>query len=248
MNPISSPYGIQFIRENCPVCEVPSLPEICLHKAEPNSGLWRLAEQDKNFDTPYWAYNWGGGLALARHILNRPQSVLGRRVLDLGCGSGIVGIAAMKAGAEAVIAADTDPYAIAVTGLNAAANGVRLQPFLGDLTAGQPPDVDVVLVGDLFYDRDLAARLSTFLDHCLGANVEVLIGDPWRPFLPLSRLQFLAEYPGPEFSDFKRIDAQMNAVFQWTLVPSRQGGNGCFRRRPDSSTLPGSFVDKLRSA
>lgn len=126
----------KFIQANLPIGFVPSVPEIRLHRAGPRSGLWRLAERDENFDTPYWAHDWGGGLALARYNLDHPEIVAGRRALDLGAGSGIVGIAAAKAGANEVMAADIDPYAIAATGLNAAANGVTIFPYLGDLTEG----------------------------------------------------------------------------------------------------------------
>ena len=105
-------------------------------------------------------------------------------MLVLGSGSGIVGIAAAGAGARVVIAADTDPYAIAATGLNAVVNCVTIQPFLGDLTAEGPPDVDIVLVGDLFYDCDIAVRVTEYLDRCLVSDVEVLIGDPWCASLP----------------------------------------------------------------
>src|ERR1700722_15961620 len=142
----TSPQILQFIRSNFPVTPVPSVPEIVLHRAGPKSGLWRLAEMAEDFGTPYWAYDWGGGLALARHILNYPEIVAGRTVLDLGAGSGIVGIAAAKSEAKHVIAADIDRYAIAAIGLNSAANGVAISAFLGDLTAGSPPDVDIVLV------------------------------------------------------------------------------------------------------
>lgn len=151
-----------------------------MHRANPRSGLWRLAERDADFGTPYWAYDWGGGLALARHVLDNPQCVAGRRALDLGAGSGIVGIAAMLAGAEEAIGADTDPYAIAAMGLNAAANSVAVASFAGDLTAGPAPSVDIVLVGDLFYDSHLAERVTMFLERCLAAHIKVLIGDPWR--------------------------------------------------------------------
>jgi predicted nicotinamide N-methyase len=192
-----------------------------LHKAGPKSGLWRLAELDQDLVAPYWAYHWGGGLALARHILSHPEIVAGRMVLDLGAGSGIVAIAAAKAGAKNVIAADIDPYAIAATGLNAAANGVPVSAFLGDLTAGSPPEVDVVLVGDLFYDADLAKRVIAFLDRCLGSKVEVLVGDPWRAFLPKTRLQILAEYLGPDFGRTGRDEGKQNAVFSFTAGPAR---------------------------
>lgn len=184
-----------------------------MHKAGPKSGLWRLAEMDEDFGTPYWAYDWGGGLALARHVLNHPAVVAGRTVLDLGAGSGLVGIAAAKSGAKNVIAADIDRYAIAAIGLNAAANGVSISTFLGDLTAEAPPMVDMVLVGDLFYEADLAQRVTAFLDRCLESKIEVLVGDPWRTFLPQTRLRLLAQYPGPDFGDCDGGTPRQNAVF-----------------------------------
>lgn len=211
----SMPQIVQFIRSNFPVAPAPSLPEIVLHKAGPKSGLWRLAKTYKDFGTPYWAYDWGGGLALARHILNHPEIVAGRTALDLGAGSGIVAIAAAKSGAKSVIAADIDRYAVIATGLNAAANGVSISTCLGDLTAGSPPAVDVVLVGDLFYDADLAARVTAFLDRCLASKIEVFVGDPWRAFLPKTRLRLLAQCPGPDFARASSDDQRQNAVFSF---------------------------------
>jgi len=210
-----SPEILSLIRSRFPAVPVPSVPEILLHQAGPKSGLWRLAEMDKKFATPYWAYIWGGGLALARHILNHPEIVAGRAVLDLGAGSGIAGIAAAKSGARHVIAADVDLYAIAAIGLNAAANGVAISAFHGDLTTGSPPEVDVALAGDLFYEEDLAQRVTAFLDRCLRSNIEVLIGDPRRAFLPRTQLQLLAEYPGPDFGAGDPGDLKSNAVFSF---------------------------------
>ncbi len=184
-----------------------------LHKAGPKSGLWRLAEADETFGNPYWAYHWGGGLALARYVLDRPEVVAGRRVLDLGAGSGLVGIAAMKADAASVVAADVDPYAIAAVGLNAAANDVAIETVLGDLTQSEPPEVDVVLAGDLFYNEELAARVTGFLDRCLAKKIAVLVGDPWRATLPRARLKLLKEYPGFDFGSSPGGELQSNAVF-----------------------------------
>lgn len=191
---MSSADPTAFIRANLPLVPVPGIPEITLHKAVPSSGLATLAAQDPDFASPYWAYHWAGGLALARFILDHPDRVAGRQVLDLGCGGGLVAIAAAKAGAAAVIAADIDRYAIAALRLNAAHNGVSLTVAEGDLTAGDPPPVDLILVGDLFYAPDLAERVTAFLDRCLAAGVAVLIGDPWRAPLPTARLTMLAEY------------------------------------------------------
>jgi predicted nicotinamide N-methyase len=183
-----------FIRINLPPVPVPGVPEITLHKAVPSSRLGTLAAVDPDFASPYWAYHWAGGLALARFVLDHPEHVAGRRVLDLGTGAGLVAIAAAKAGAAAVAAADIDRYAIAALRLNAAHNGVAVSAIEADLTRGAPPAADVVLVGDLFYAPDLAARVIAFLDRCLAANIAVLIGDPWRAHLPTERLTMLAEY------------------------------------------------------
>jgi len=183
-----------FIRVNLPPVPVPGVPEIVLHKAVPSSGLGALAARDEDFASPYWAYHWAGGLALARFVLDHPERVAGRRVLDLGTGAGLVAIAADKAGAAQVVAADVDRYAIAALRLNAAQNGAAITAIEGDLTRGAAPAVDVVLVGDLFYAPELAARVTAFLDRCLAAGIETLIGDPWRAYLPTARLTLLAEY------------------------------------------------------
>ena len=191
----------RFIAANLPVLPVPGIPDICLHKADPQSGLRHLAEQDLQFGSPYWAHYWGGGLALARYLLDRPESVAGRRVLDLGAGSGIVGIAAAKARAAKVYAADVDPYAIAAIELNAALNDVTIDTVLADLTKSEPPDVDVICVGDLFYEAALAESVIAFLERCLAREIMILIGDPWRAHLPTSRLRLLAEYTVPDFGE-----------------------------------------------
>lgn len=186
---------IAFIRDNLPVTPVPGIPEIRLHKAAPSSGLRRLAAQDEGrFGSPYWAYFWAGGLALARYVLDHPGAVAGRRVLDLGAGSGLVAIAAAKAGADRVTAADVDPYAVTAMELNMRLNGVTLSIVHGDLTAGAPPDADLILIGDLFYAEDLAERVTAFAGRCLEHGIDVLIGDPWRAHLPMSRLEELARY------------------------------------------------------
>jgi predicted nicotinamide N-methyase len=190
-----------FIQDRLPLEPVRGVPEIRLHRAGPRSGLMRLAEADPDFSSPYWARPWGGGLALARHVLDHPEIVAGKTVLDLGAGSGLVAIAAALAGAKSVRAADVDPYAVTATRLNAAANGVAVEAILGDLTEGDPARADLMLVGDLFYDADLATRVTAFLERCVAASVEVLIGDPWRAFLPTDRLRVVAEYPVADFGD-----------------------------------------------
>jgi predicted nicotinamide N-methyase len=193
-----------FIRASLPLASAPVVPEVRMHQAAPSSGLWRLAEADPDgFGSPYWAYPWAGGLALARYILDHPNVVSGRRVLDLGAGGGVVAIAAALAGAQDVIAADNDPYALAALELNAQANGVDVHALLADLTEGPAPAVDLMLAGDVFYEQGLAERMGAFLGRCQGAGLEVLIGDPGRAFLP-ERLVVMAEYPTPDFGEIGR--------------------------------------------
>lgn len=181
-----------FISEKLVLTPVPGLPEISLYTTHPASGVGRLSNRSGR--PPYWAYRWAGGMALAHYFAELPSSVRGLTVLDLGAGSGLVGIAAAQAGAATVIAADIDPNAAAAIALNAAANGLVLHFQEGDMTISEPPQVDLVAVGDLFYDAELARTVLRFLDRCLARAIRVLIGDPGRAHLPRPRLLPMAEY------------------------------------------------------
>ncbi|UCI10055.1 class I SAM-dependent methyltransferase [Mesorhizobium sp. B1-1-8] len=201
---------------------VPSLPEIRLYMAHPGSGLRRLLEPDDDSglddhlaepQPPYWAYAWAGGAVLARYILERPSIVAGKRVLDLGAGSGLVGIAAAKAGARAVIATEIDRNGAVALRLNAQANGVAIQMRDEDLTEGPPPTVDLVLAGDVFYAQDVGQRMIQFLDRCLAAGIQVLVGDPGRAWLPRPRLRPLAEYQVPDVGGNGGGEPKPSAVF-----------------------------------
>jgi len=184
-----------FIRANLPVAAVPGIPEIRLHKASPTSGLGRLARRDEDgFGPPYWAHYWAGGLALARYVLDNPSVVASRRVLDLGAGSGLVGIAAAKAGARQVAAAEVDRYAVAALKLNVKLNNVSISVMRRDVTESPAPRIDLILVGDLFYSADLSDRVVAFLDRCSKRGIRSLIGDPWRAHLPIPRLTELTRY------------------------------------------------------
>jgi predicted nicotinamide N-methyase len=188
-----------FIRANLPISPVPSIPEIRIHTAGPASGLWRLAGRGEADPPPYWAYPWAGGAVLARHLLDRPEMVTGRRVHDLGAGSGLVAIAAAKAGAATVTAIDIDANAIAAIGLNAAINGVNIVALAADIIEDQPPATDLLVVGDLFYDPSLALRVMAFLRRCQASGVEVLIGDPERAHLPQGELNRIATHSVADF-------------------------------------------------
>jgi len=164
---------------------VPGLDGISLWLGHAGS---RLSQLDTG-EPPYWAYCWAGGMALAQHLASRPEVVAGRAVLDFGCGSGLVAVAAAKAGASRVIATDLDPYARAATAVNAEHNGVPVEVLSGPL-----PPVDLVLVGDVFYSADVASTAIMALDDFRAAGIPVLVGDPLRRDLPLDRLQELARY------------------------------------------------------
>jgi predicted nicotinamide N-methyase len=196
------PQTLAHIAAHFPLTPVPAIPEIVLHKAAPSSGIWRLAEAEgADFLAPYWSSWWGGGVALARWVLDHPAPVAGKSVLDVGAGSGLVGIAAAKAGAARVLAVDVDRYAVAATRLNAAANGVEIEARCGDGLEGAAPDVDVVLVGDLFYEPALAARTSAFLERCIARGIAAYVGDPGRASLPRARLRLIAEYESADYAD-----------------------------------------------
>lgn len=188
-----------FIQRRLPVAPAPSLPEIRLHTGAPDSGLRRLAEATGEDASPYWAHAWAGGLVLARHVLDHPEVVAGRGVLDLGCGGGVVGIASAKAGATRVLAVDVDVAAIEAARLNAELNGVAIEAERRDAAGEAPPPVDLILAGDVFYDAAVAARVLPFLERCAAAGIEVLVGDPGRSPLPRDRLERIAEYPTPDF-------------------------------------------------
>ena len=212
------PDPVAFIRANMLIAPVPSLPEILLYTAHPATGLRRLVDFDDEEaepQPPYWAYPWAGGAVLARYILDRPAVVAGRRVLDLGAGSGLVGIAAAKAGAVQVIAAEIDRNGAAAIDLNALPNGVEIAIVDQDITTGPPPAVDLVLAGDVFYSPEVALRVIPFLDRCLAAGIDVLVGDPRRNDLPLSRLRLLAEYQVPDFGDAKGAANRPSGVFSF---------------------------------
>ena len=205
----------------------PGVPEISLYRATPASGLARfLGDRSRS---PYWAYDWAGGTVLARHVLRHPGLVEGRRVLDLGTGSGLVAIAAARSGAASVRAVDVDPAAAVAARLNAAANGVGIDVTCADGLSGGPPDADIVAVGDLFYAPALARRVIRFLARCRAAGIAVLVGDPGRTNLPPHRLRLLAEDVVP---DFDRRGAVPAAVYGFDPGP------GDVRRVPPALSGP----------
>ena len=187
-----------FILANTRLRPVPLVPELSLHIADEAVPLWRKTEEDlgeMGLPPPSWAFAWAGGQALARYVLDHADRVRGKSVLDLAAGSGLVGIAAMKAGAREVHAADIDAFACAAIAINADMNGVTLSVTTDDLLA--QPDRgrwDVILAGDIFYERDTSERVLAFLSWHAERGATVLIGDPGRAYLPTAHLAKLAEY------------------------------------------------------
>ncbi len=187
----------EFILRETRVKPVPHAEEIRLHVADEAMALWQKTEEELGelgLPPPFWAFAWAGGQGLARYILDTPELVAGKTVLDFACGSGLVGIAAMKAGARACHAVDIDPFALEAARLNAELNGVELLRQAADITSDRLPDVDIVLCGDVFYDKPMADKILAFIDRLLAADITVLVGDPGRSYLPRERLVELADY------------------------------------------------------
>lgn len=192
------------------------MPEVHVHLAEDAIILWaRLeAEAGQGLPPPYWASAWVGGQAIARYVLDHPQTVNGLRVLDLAAGCGLAGIAAAMAGAASVEANDIDTYAHRAITLNARANETAIAVSGGDLLDGDGGDAEVVLVGDMFYTKDLAERAQRFVERVAARGVRVLVGDPGREFLPRERLETLATYQVPTTDGVEYVDIKQTYVLR----------------------------------
>lgn len=207
-----------FIRARLSFGPVPGLPGIGLYRQHPRSGLaYFVGESGLR---PYWAYGWAGGTVLARYLLDHPEIVRGRRVVDIGTGSGVVAIAAAKAGALDVLAVDIDPLAAVAARLNALENDVAIDVQVADALAGPVPAADLVTVGDLAYEAELAQSLTDFLDRCLAAGVEILVGDPGRSHLPTHRLCAVARI---DVEDFGQSGVVPAAVYAYMPASSPVG-------------------------
>jgi predicted nicotinamide N-methyase len=197
------------------------VPEIRLHLAAEPISLWQRTERElglTGLPPPYWAFAWPGGQALGRYLLDHPRAVAGRRVIDLASGSGLVAIAAARAGAAAVTAYEVDPLAVAAIAVNAAANAVTVTVACEDiLKPGGPPGppADLVLVADAFYQRELAAGVMSFLDTARSGGADVLAADVGRAYLPRARLTALAAYDVPGLAAVEDRDVRTTTI--WTL-------------------------------
>jgi predicted nicotinamide N-methyase len=209
----------QFILDNTRRQRPPHTPELELHLADEVTPIWRLTEEalaEIGLPPPFWAFAWAGGQALARHVLDHPAIVGGKGVVDFASGSGIVAIAAARAGAARVLAADIDPFCGAALALNAEANGVVVAFTGEDLLDAPPPAwADVILAGDICYEKPLAERVMAWLGEAKAGGAAVLIGDPGRSYFPREGLVKLAEYQVPTTRELEDFEIKKTSV--WTL-------------------------------
>ncbi len=221
--------ALEIIQAATRLMPVPLVPQIRLHLAGEPIEVWEHTERalgDTEQPPPFWAFAWPGGQALARYLLDHPAAVRGLRVLDLASGSGLVAIAAGRAGAAEVTANDVDPLAVAAIAVNAAANGVTVTGRCDDLLGGDLPGggrwpaADVVLVADAFYEQDLAVRVMTFAERARDHGARVLLADPGRAYLPRARLTALASYEVPGVGALEDTDSKRTTIW----VPSWQVG------------------------
>ncbi len=214
MTPALDPEA--FVRAETVLRPVAMVPEVSLHVADEAVPLWHRTEEElgeMGLPPPFWAFAWAGGQALARFILDEPQRVAGRSVLDFASGSGLVGIAAAQSRRAGVTCADIDRFSLAAIGVNAGANGVTVVTCARDLI-GRDEGWDVILAGDICYERDLAARVFDWLLALRARGAEVLIGDPGRSYLPKDRLEKLAEYGVPVTRELEDMEIKRTSVWR----------------------------------
>jgi len=214
---LTIPDRARFIRDNTTLMAPPLVPEVQLYLAHEAVPLWQKTEEElgeMGLPPPFWAFAWAGGQALARHVLDHPEIVAGKRVIDLASGSGLVGIAAMKAGAMSVLAADIDAFSVEAIGLNAEINAVSLTATGRDLLEQPAEACDVILVGDLFYEKDLAAKVFAWLEDAEGRGITALIGDPGRSYLPREKLKKLGEYKVEVTRDLEDAEVKLTSVWR----------------------------------
>ena len=210
----------KFILDNTALMAPPHVPEVLLHLADEAHDLWQRTEDELaaiGLPPPFWAFAWAGGQGLARYLLDHPEVVRGKSVLDFASGSGLVAIAALKAGAANVVAADIDPFCETAIALNLEANGVAAE-FRGDDCVGADDGWDIVLAGDVFYDKAFADRLMPWFAALRARGADILVGDPGRAYLPKTGLQSLAVYEVPVTRVLEDAEVKRTTVWRWGLA------------------------------
>jgi predicted nicotinamide N-methyase len=209
-----------FVRRNTAIAAPPLVPEIRLHLASEITPIWQATEESlarSAVPPPFWAFAWAGGQALARYILEHPAEVAGRFLLDFGAGSGLVAIAAAKAGAARVLAAEIDHFAAAAIATNATLNEVVVTVTTADVIDTADPRWEVVAAGDVCYEQPMAARVARWLAALAGRGCLVLLGDPGRAYLPANRLRERARYLVPTSRELEGRDTRDGVV--WQVLP-----------------------------
>lgn len=208
-----------FVLRHTRLQRLPGLGGIQLHLADDVLALWHATQEatrDRDAPLPYWAFAWGGGLAIGRYLRDHPEVVTGRRVLDIASGSGVCAIVALQERAAAVTAVDIDPFAAAAIGINARANGLRLDVACADILDEGAPDVDVILAGDCWYEERFASRITAWLQRAHDRGIDVRIGDPDRRYLPLETFRRIATYEvrtTTDLEDLGRTHASVHEIF-----------------------------------
>ena len=211
----------QLLKTHCRIAPAPLTPELRFHLADPQSDLWRQEEEAlmaQGLPSPFWAFAWGGGQALARLVLDQPEYVRDKRVLDFACGCGIAGIAAAKAGADLVLGTEIDAFAVHAARANARLNDVALQVMEADLV-GADDGWDVVLAGDVFYETEAGAAITAWLESLHDRGALVLIGDPGRAYLPKDKLSVAARFDAPRAGDLEDQDVGAARVWRFSAPP-----------------------------
>ncbi len=210
----------EFVRHNTTVTTPPLVPEIRLHLATEVTPIWQATEESLARDgvpPPFWAFAWAGGQALARYLLDYPVTVARRTVLDFGSGSGLVAIAAAKAGARRVHAAEIDHFAAAAIAINAVLNRVSVDLIAADILGSADPAWEIITAGDVCYEREMAERVIPWLRELAGRGVPVLLGDPGRNYLPAAGLVERTRYIVPTSRDLEDRDSRETVV--WEVLP-----------------------------
>ncbi len=206
-----------FIERNTQLLDCPLVPEIKLHLASEIVPIWQLTEEElakQGVPPPFWAFAWAGGQALSRYILDHPERVRGKSVLDFAAGSGIVAIAAGMAGASSVLAADIDPFSVAACRLNATANGIDIDATSDNLLTDESMRWDVILAGDICYEQPLASQVEDWLSRHAANGTTVLIGDPGRTYLPKENMEKLISYAVKTTRELEDMDVRNTTVWQ----------------------------------
>ncbi|MBV8737017.1 MAG: methyltransferase [Alphaproteobacteria bacterium] len=210
-----------FVRRNTAVEAPPLVPELQLRLATEVTPIWQASEESLArgaVPPPFWAFAWAGGQALARYLLDHPETVAGRTVLDFGSGSGLVALAAAKAGARRVLAAEIDHFAAAAIALNAVLNRLKIAVTTADVLGIVNTDWDIITAGDVCYEREMAEQVTSWLRALAGTGALVLLGDPGRAYLPATGLVKRARYRVPTSRELEDCDSRETVV--WQMLPA----------------------------